>query len=90
MIDAAVEVALVVATSVGTSLLARLLTRRGTPPPDDGEKRCSGYRFGRGVVGKMMDDCTALRSKDCEDGRCKYHCSQMCRCQEVFNEILKR
>lgn len=28
----------------------------------------------------MRDDCTALRSEDCKDGRCTYHCDQMCRC----------
>lgn len=38
---------------------------------------CSGYvrHFGHAA-----HDCTALRSHVCVDGRCSYHCAQMCKC----------
>lgn len=51
-----------------------------TPPPEPEEKTCTGYRHGRGAVNVMKKDCYALRSHVCLDGRCTYHCSQMCKC----------
>lgn len=53
-------------------------------PDVDDKPRCTGYRFGHGAVNIMKDDCTALRSALCEDGRCTYHCGQMCKCQGIF------
>jgi hypothetical protein len=67
------------AVGIVVSFINRITARR-TSTPDTDEKRCTGYRFGRGVVSKMHDDCTALRSADCKDGRCTYHCEQMCKC----------
>jgi len=70
------------AVGIVMSLVSRLTARR-TMKPDTDEKRCTGYRFGRGVVSKMHDDCTALRAVNCVDGRCTYHCEQMCKCMTV-------
>lgn len=73
-------------TGAGTAaflhIVGKLFRPRSVPvyPTDQTEKRCTGYRLGRGAINKMMDDCTALRSEDCKDGRCTYHCEQMCRC----------
>lgn len=66
--------------------IGRVLGSRAKRGPDVADKpQCSGYRFGHGAVNIMRDDCTALRSPLCEDGRCTYHCRQMCKCQEIFN-----
>jgi hypothetical protein len=70
----------VVTTTFSVGVLTKIFGRKTPPKQETEEKQCTGYRFGRGVVHKMMDDCTALRSSDCKDGRCTYHCDQMCRC----------
>ncbi len=78
------EVGLIGAASgLFVSLISRITSRVTKDTGDAEEKRCTGYRFGRGVVSKMHDDCTALRAVNCVDGRCTYHCEQMCKCMTV-------
>ena len=43
-------------------------------PPD----HCVGYR--RDHSTSMQQDCKALRSPTCIDGRCSFHCKDMCKC----------
>ena len=80
MIDEFIGMGVLLASSVVSGTVGALFGRRSTKKPSIKEKRCSGYRFGRGAICKMYDDCTALRSTDCKDGRCSYHCEDMCRC----------
>lgn len=79
MLTELVGLGILVLTGTVGGTIGALLNRRPKTLSSD-EKRCTGYHFGRGVVSEMLDDCTALRSPDCKDGRCSYHCDQMCRC----------
>lgn len=36
-----------------------------------GREKCTGGRY---------TECEAFRSPRCEDGRCRYHCRQLCEC----------
>jgi len=84
--SALLELAALVAGGVTTYAIAR--RARSRPPP--AAERCVGYladeKFesrssgGHLTRAEMRDDCNALRSPGCLDGRCSYHCNAMCRC----------
>ena len=76
MIAELVEVAVLL--PLGALMGLRLLRRK---------PECSGYladAFGHSEP-RMMQDCTALRSPLCSDGRCSFHCSKMCRCDSAVD-----
>ena len=68
------------------ALVGKLFVRQATPQ----EPTCTGYRaFVRLADGKWSteyfskDDCAALRSPTCMDGRCTLHCRESCRCESL-------
>ncbi len=44
-----------------------------------GERTCAGYVLE--LTKRAMNDCRALRSKRCRDGRCTHHCDATCMCE---------
>jgi hypothetical protein len=50
----------------------------------DVEVTCTGYVSTHNVG--VRDDCKSRRNPTCIDGRCSYHCKQMCKCDAVFEE----
>lgn len=54
---------------------------RKRPPP---EASCAGYgsKCTDGSF-RQFTDCRALRSVMCLDGRCNFHCKQLCKCGDA-------
>ena len=54
-------------------VIGRISTRRRMAP----EPRCTGYRD---YLARIQTDCRSLRSPTCMDGRCTFHCHELCKC----------
>lgn len=69
----------------GGVLLGRLVFafRRhdASPEPEPETETCAGYVL---QIGTPYNDCKAHRSTRCLDGRCRYHCDRMCKCEQLY------
>lgn len=53
------------------------------------EKTCVGYKPPKDDA-NMRTDCRALRSPFCSDGRCAFHCHDMCHCEPDDVSVIGR
>jgi hypothetical protein len=62
---------------IAASMLAYHVGRilGGASRPQEKPKSCTGYSNMN-----IMLTCNGLRSDECQDGRCHYHCRTMCKC----------
>ena len=79
-----------VAIPIALSLAYRIGRGRKPVVRDAKEPTCTGAVAsarddrGRFVNAGTFVECPALRSVVCSDGRCSYHCKQMCKCEAVL------
>ena len=73
----AIEIASLAAGAFPWAMIPIYIWRRPKTVRPPKPKKCSSYKQPHGTI---LHDCGALRSHVCLDGRCSFHCNQMCKC----------